>query len=600
MIKPEGIPIAELTKVVSALDENVSGLSKLGQGFTDVGNGVHTTFQRLTGVYHAPEREVLVGSTKKIQKNLTEFGPSLPKMSGHLVTLADEVRSRLGKLKDIRDEAYEWHRRKNRNPDWQNDQDMIDDNNRMVQDTTRIMQEELPGLCFTAANEIVKLHGGKTWDPKTGVREGEEPPPPPDEDKEPEPPAWGTEEERDKPLWQDIVEFPVDFVVGVATVVGETIESVLTLIPVLPLLGEIPGLRDWAKDTLGYDIPTWEDAGNAWVGLGTFVGQIATAPIQLAWWGFDAVTGMDTRPDWVKDWGEMGLTMGEQMFKGFVAWDEWSKNPGKALGMALTNVVATVASGGSAGAVKTAALAGKFGAASNAVARVANVAGKLQNARIGLHDMTLGAVTKIPKVSDVVGGLSKIPIVGDTFTMQGVPSVNVPSVDAPSVDSPDVSVDTPNASVDTPSVNAPSVDAPTVTAPSVDAPTVTAPSVDVPSVNAPSVNAPSINAPSADAPSANAPSAPLSHADPGTTTPVSHTNPGTTAPGSQPGTTPVSRTDLGSTTPTTRAPESTTSPTTRTPDTSTSPGTRTPDSTTSPGTRTPESSTSPGTRTPDS
>ena len=55
------------------------------------------------------------------------------------------------------------------------------------------------------------------------------------------------------------------------------------------------------------------------------------------------------------------------MLKGFVAWDEWAKNPGKALGMALTNVVATVVSGGAGCGLKTAALAGKFGAASKAV-----------------------------------------------------------------------------------------------------------------------------------------------------------------------------------------------------------------------------------------
>ena len=126
---------------------------------------------------------------------------------------------------------------------------MIDDNNRMVADVTRIMTEELPNLCFTAANEIVKLHGGKTWDPKTGVREGD--------NRRPEeggrgagPAGVGDPEERDKPRWQDIVEFPVDFVVGVVTVVGETIQGILTLIPVLPLLAKIPGLREFAKDTL--------------------------------------------------------------------------------------------------------------------------------------------------------------------------------------------------------------------------------------------------------------------------------------------------------------------------------------------------------------
>src|SRR5689334_12998780 len=297
MIKPEGIPIAELDKVVAALDHNVFGLGPLGQGFTDVGNNVHNTFHHLGDHYQAPEREVLINSTWRVQKNLTEFGPSLPQMSAHLEHLANEARGKLGFLKGIRDEAYEWHRRKNGNPEWQNDQDMIDDNNRMVEDVTRVMTKELPELCFNTANDIVRLFGGKPWDSKTGVKEGEKAPEKKD-DGDPPPPAWGTPEERDRPLWQDIVMAPVDFVVGVATVVGEAVQGILTLIPVLPLLSMIGPLKTWAKETLHWDMPTWEDAGKAWVGLGTMVGQLATAPLQLAWWGFDKISGMDTRPDW--------------------------------------------------------------------------------------------------------------------------------------------------------------------------------------------------------------------------------------------------------------------------------------------------------------
>ena len=144
MIEPNGIPISELNKVLSALDENVSRLSGLGQQFTDLGNNVHNNFQGLNGVYHAPEREVLVNSTQKIKKNLDEFGPSLPSMSRHLTNLASEVRGRVGTLKDIKEQAFEWHRKKNGNPDWKNDQDMIDCNNRMVGDVRPDHQGGVP------------------------------------------------------------------------------------------------------------------------------------------------------------------------------------------------------------------------------------------------------------------------------------------------------------------------------------------------------------------------------------------------------------------------------------------------------------------------
>ncbi|MFG1625954.1 toxin glutamine deamidase domain-containing protein, partial [Kribbella sp. NPDC049227] len=598
MIEPNGIPIEKISTVVTALEQNVPGLSGLGQQFTDLGNNVHNTFQRLNGVYHAPEREVLVNSTKKIQTNLTEFGPSLPAMSRHLTNLTGDVRGKLGTLKDIREEAYEWHRRKNRNPEWKNDQDMIDDNNRMVEDVRRIVREEIPNLCFSAANEIVKLHGGKPWDPKTGVREGEKPPEQKEQDGDPPPEAWGTSEERDKPLWQDCLEFPVNFVVGVATVVGETLEGLLTLIPVLPAIASIPGVRDWAKDKLGWDMPTWEDAGNAWKGLGLMVAHLATAPIELAWWGFDQLTGLDTRPDAVKSYSEQGAQMGLGMVKGFVAWDEWAKNPGKAFGMALTNVVATVASGGSAGAIKTAAMAGKFGAASMAVAKVAKVAEFAQGTRIAMHDGILGAVTKIPKVGDVVGGLSKIPIVGDTFKLQGVPKIDVPSTHTPDVsssDTPDIS--TPS---DTPDISTPS-DTPDVSTPAAHA---NAPTVDSPSVDTPAVHD---TGGTPQSPVSDAPSAPLSHADPSTTSPAAHTGPGTTAPG---GNTPAPTTQLSAPTThapdtqptpgTSRAPESGTPSTSRAPESSTPSTSRAPESTTPGTSRAPESSAPSTSRTPES
>ncbi|HET6738311.1 MAG TPA: hypothetical protein VFH76_05240, partial [Kribbella sp.] len=534
MIKPEGIPIAELTKVIQTIDAHDQVLRDIGPKFTLLGQDVNRTFKGLAPHYEAPERDLLIGSTQIIENKLGEFGPTLPTMAGHLRNLAGATQEKLTQLTNIRTEAYDWHRRKNGNPEWQNDQDMIDDNNRMVKDVTKIMQEELPAICFTAANAIAQLYGGRPWDVKTGVREGDQPPPPPDEDKEQEPPAWGTEEERDKPWWQDCLEFPVNAVVGVLTVVGETVQSILTLIPVLPALGSIGPLRDFMHDKLHWDMPTWQQAGDSWKGLGMMVAQVVTAPYQLAWAAFDSVTGLDTRPDAVKEFGEKGLTMGKEMLKGFVAWDEWSKNPGKAFGMALTNVVATVASGGSAGAVKTAAMAGKFGAASMTVAKVAGVAEKLQVTRGALHDAALGAVTKIPKVADVVNGMSKIPIVGETFKMQNLTKVDVPKLDAPNVET-HTPANTPHGSVDTPSVHTTSVDAPSVHAPSVESPSVHTPNLDAPSAHTGGADPAPVSHAGTNTPTAHSnPSTPVSHTDPGT--PTSHTDPGMPASHTDPGT----------------------------------------------------------------
>ena len=598
MIQPEGIPISELNKVVSALDANVAPLSRLGQHFVDVGKNTHHAFQGLKHVYHVPKREVLISSTQKIQTNLGDFGPSLPAMSEHLTNLANEVRGKLGTLKDIRTQAYDWHRQKDGNPDWKNDQHMIDWNNKMVNDVHKIVREDIPNLCFQCANAIVALFGGKAWDPKTGLREGQAPPKDEKKNGDPPPDPWGTTEERDKPLWQDVLEFPANVALGVLQVVGETVEGLLTLVPVLPALGSIPGLRDWAKNTFGYNIPNWKDAENAWMGLRNLAVNLQTAPIQLAWWGFDKVSGRDTRPQFVKDLGAQGVGM----LKGMVAWDEWSKNPGKAFGMALTNVASTAASFGAGGAIRGAAMAGKFGMASAAVVKVAKVADFASSVKVGIHDAALGAAMKIPKVSTVVDGLSKIPIVGHNFKLQGLPKVEVPTGATPDISAPPT-----HAGVDAPHAreNTPNVDPPTVHNPHVD--TSPLPTPDTPSTHRPGSDALSTHTPGTDSPSLRASARDGSHV-PDSNAPASHRQ-GADTPGDHARSTgdrltppPVSRLDPGAgTRPPHVEPGTTNTPGTHTEPTSgsTTSGSRTEPTSTSPGPRTDPGSTTPSSRTPE-
>ena len=52
------------------------------------------------------------------------------------------------------------------------------------------------------------------------------------------------------------------------TVLGETVEGILTLIPVLPLLALIAGVKDFTKETFHYDMPTFDDSGKPGRGWG--------------------------------------------------------------------------------------------------------------------------------------------------------------------------------------------------------------------------------------------------------------------------------------------------------------------------------------------
>ncbi|MEU4191506.1 toxin glutamine deamidase domain-containing protein [Kribbella sp. NPDC026611] len=509
MIQPDGIPIAALKNVVDALEANVQPLSDLGPQITTLGQTVHRTFQGLNGCYEAPERDILTNSTLRIQTNFDKFGPSLPAMAVHLRNLAGEVHSRLNTLETIRRDAYAWLKQKDANPDWQEDEGMVNKNNQMVNDVHRIIKEELPDLCFRCANAIVALHQGKPWDPKTGLREGEQPKEQAKQEGDPPPEPWGTTEELDKPWYEDCLDFAGNVLVGIVTCIGETVQGILTLIPVLPALGSIGFLRDWAKSTFNWDMPTWESAGAAWKGLAGLAANLVAAPVQLAWWGFDQVTGQDTRPQFVKDLGEQGV----EMLKGLVAWDEWSKNPGKALGMLLTNVVTTAASFGAGAAVKGAALAGKFGVASAAVVKVANVVDKVGALKAGMHDAALGAVTKIPKVGSVVEGMAKIPIVGHNFKPWKVDTPSVPVGEVPHVG------ETPHIG-ESPTSHAPSVDSPHVDSPHVEAPSTTHDPGLSPTTHDPGVS-PTTHDPGT-APTTHDPGTPTTHAptthEPGTPT----------------------------------------------------------------------------------
>jgi hypothetical protein len=47
VIKPDGIPVDEVTAAVKVLKKNVATLRALAQQFSDVGDGVHNTWQGL-------------------------------------------------------------------------------------------------------------------------------------------------------------------------------------------------------------------------------------------------------------------------------------------------------------------------------------------------------------------------------------------------------------------------------------------------------------------------------------------------------------------------------------------------------------------------
>ncbi|MEV5961380.1 hypothetical protein AB0L70_06415 [Kribbella sp. NPDC051952] len=621
MIQPEGIPVEAVFQMAGLIEQSLGPLDGLGPKFTQVGADVNGAFKQLNNCYQAPERDQLVHSTQRVEDNLGQFGPKLPQVAHVLSGLAGGLRDFAVQLRDLRARAYTLQAKKNGNPDWQNDQWVIDENNTLVGHVSMIMTGNagggdykgfkragdagsLPELALNAANAIAGLYGGRRWQ-ANGLHEGETPPPPPpmtDEQrdqmvidmlngKKPPPPPWGSPEERDYPWYQDVGNFLGGALEGIAVAITETVGGLLTLVPVLPLIAEIPGVRDWADHTLGWKMPTFKDSADGWKGVAKLGATIVAAPVLLGWWGYDMVSGKDTRPDWVKDLGETGVAT----LKGFAAWDEWSENPGKAFGTVLTNVVTTVASGGVIGEAKGAAMAAKFGKAAPLVEKGISAVNALRTTRVAMHDGALGLVMKIPKVSSVVEGLSKIPIVGHTFKMEGVPKVDVPAVHGTGDGPVQPGIEVPTGHTSVPTTHTPTVD-PVVT------PTgpgdLTTPHAPVAHTDPGSPADPITTTPGSTHPNSPEPLVPPvtqipSPHTPPPVTPVGRTEPGTTTPSGRtdPGTTvPSGRTDPGTTVPSGRTDPGTTVPSGRT-----DPGTTVPNGRTDPGTTVPSGRTDPGT-----
>ncbi|MFG1909947.1 hypothetical protein [Kribbella sp. NPDC048928] len=640
MTQPSGIPVSEVYSLAAAIESKISPLSGLGAKFTEVGAHINREFRHLNDCYQAPEREQLVNSTQRIQDSLGEFGPKLPEVAQVLAGFAIGLRAFARQLNDLRNRAYALEQAKNKNPDWQNDQALIDESNAVTGnvsliitgdanggDTTRIIKTggaamTIPALALNAANDIAALYGGRRWQ-ANGQHEGDIPPPGPTKEERqkalqdfmegkfptpPPPPPWGGPVERDYPWYQDVGNFLLDVGEGIVTGLGGMVEGLLTLVPVLPALASIPGVRDFAKDTWGWDMPTFHDSGEAWKGLAKLGAAVVTAPVWVTWAALDGATGQHKSPKWMQDMRETATAAA----KGFTAWDEWGKNPGKAFGMVLTNVVTTVAGGGVIAEAKAASMASKFGRAAPVVAKGIDAVNYLRGTRAAMHDATLGLVMKIPKVSSVVEGLAKIPIVGGTFRMQNTPKIDLPATHGLDGGATHPTVELPSGHPSIPVTHVPSVEP--ITTPTLPD-ELTTPRTPPARTEPDSRQGPSTTPPGSTPPGSHPetvvpppfapipathnppPAAPIGRTDPNPGGPTGRTDPGTTTPGgrTEPGTTtPGGRTEPGTTTSSTR-PETGTRTDPGTTGNRTDPGAS---SRTDPGSRTPDSRTDPG-RTPD-
>ncbi|MEU4149572.1 hypothetical protein [Streptomyces sp. NPDC026659] len=365
LIDPSGIPhfIGDL----GTLDTDVMLLTADAGQLRASGADVHTEFQGLSAFYEAPEAEQLFASTLPVKQKSDAFADDLEKVATALSDYSSEAQPLVKKLETLKADATAFVNAVAGDDDWRKDQDKVDHNNDLWHDVNHTVAA-FQAAERTAYNKIMALIGGT----RMGVDDGSG-----GKNKygyraedldHAEATPWGAPAEREYEGWAWLAHQGKQVWDGVWQdgVIG-TIHGVGTL--------------------FGSD--GWGAAGDAWENLAK-LGTAATLTTATggAWW----LTPDDQLPSWLRD----SRTAYKQAVKGFVAYDEWKTNPGRAAGAVGFNVLTVLGTDGIGGAASG---AGKAGAA----ARAFSLAGKAGRA---IDPMTYaGKAAKFAFVR-----------VGDTFT----------------------------------------------------------------------------------------------------------------------------------------------------------------------------------------
>ncbi|MFJ7049429.1 hypothetical protein ACIQVC_39390 [Streptomyces sp. NPDC101112] len=364
--------IPEFTGNLEQLETDAGDIAFDGMAISAAGLLIDANFNLLEPFYKAPEAGQLFATTAPVASAGNDLHTELGTVSKALLDYAAEVRPLVDRLNTLREEAAAFERRVADDDDWVADGDLIDEN------TARRNAVNAAWSAFQAAerachNKIVALVGGEPLVVGDGSNKenmygyraedlnnaGGLP--------------WGDVVEESNP-WYYFHEHAWDFTVGfVVDGVWGTIKG----------LGTLVGFNGW------------DAAGQAWTGLGKLAtGILITGtPLGAAYW----LTPADKLPSWLRD----SRTAVVETGKALIAYDEWGKNPSRAAGAVTFNVLTTVFTGGTGGAVAATGTAG-------AIAKAISFAGRAGRIVDPMTYIAKGIGGTAVKISDVMAGLRGI------------------------------------------------------------------------------------------------------------------------------------------------------------------------------------------------
>ncbi|SCD45627.1 hypothetical protein [Streptomyces sp. DvalAA-19] len=375
----EGIPV--FTGDLAVLDTKVTALGKDGEKISTATADIHSSFGGLQAFYKAPEADQLFATTKPVADRGASLKSDLTTITGALSTYSDEAFPLVKKLERLKDEARTFLGKVKADDKWREDGDLVEENNNRraeIAETWAAFQA-VERACH---NKIIALvPDGKPL--KTDDGSGGEGMYGYDAEalKHAKGLPWGDPVEESKP-WYHLHEHGWDFLKGVfVDGVWGTIKGLGTLV--------------------GTD--GWESMKQAWTGLAKLATGVAisSTPLAVAFW----TTPEEKLPSWLRD----SRTAMKETGKALLAWDQWSENPSRAAGAVTFNVVTTVFTGGTGGAV---AGGGKAALAAKAL----SFAGKAGRAIDPMTYLFKGAGAGLTKISDVMAGL------------KGMGNIEVPSL----------------------------------------------------------------------------------------------------------------------------------------------------------------------------
>ncbi|MEU0162031.1 hypothetical protein ABZ154_25155 [Streptomyces sp. NPDC006261] len=384
----EGIPV--FTGNLALLDTKVTSLTKDGEKISSAAADIHSSFGGLQAFYKAPEADQLFATTKPVADRGASLKSDLATITSALSTYSDDAHPLVEKLKRLKRDAGAFLVKVNADDKWREDGDLVEENNNRraeIAETWAAFQA-VERACHNKIISLVpdgkqlKVDDGSGSKGMYGYDA--------EALKHAKGLPWG-DPVKESTRWYQVWEHAWDFGKGVV---------------VDGVWGTIKGLGT----LVGTD--GWESMKQAWTGLAKLTTGviISTTPLAAAFW----LTPEDKLPSWLRD----SRTAMKETGKALLAWDQWSENPARAAGAVTFNVVTTVFTGGTGGAV---AGGGKAALAAKAL----SFAGKAGRVIDPMTYLFKGAGAGLTKISDVMAGL------------KGMGNIEIPTLPPGSITLPD-------------------------------------------------------------------------------------------------------------------------------------------------------------------